>query len=130
MMSDKLNDFPEYASRVLLRLEEGSRTYGDKSFDHSSSRLIDEIEQELLDVLGWGYVLWTRMRKLRAALDMTESADVVTARETDGQWIADVASLPGCMAYGETRHAAVNRARALALRIMADRLEHDDSVSE
>jgi hypothetical protein len=67
-MSDKLNDFPEYASRVLLRLEEGARTYGDKSFEHSSSRLVNEIEQELLDVLGWGYVLWTRMRKLRGEL--------------------------------------------------------------
>jgi hypothetical protein len=74
-MSERLNDFPEYASRVLLRLEEGARTYGDKSFEHSSSRLVDEIEQELLDVLGWGYVLWTRMRTLRAQLERIE--DVV-----------------------------------------------------
>ena len=45
-------------------------------------------------------------------------------RETDGRWIAEVPDLPGVMAYGKTRKEAVRKAEALALRVIADRLEH------
>lgn len=44
-------------------------------------------------------------------------------REDDGRWIAEVVDLPGVMAYGDTRDQAVARAEALALRVLADRLE-------
>lgn len=44
-------------------------------------------------------------------------------REEDGRWIAEIPSLPGCMAYGVTRDEAVRLVEALALRIMAERLE-------
>ena len=43
-------------------------------------------------------------------------------QETDGRWIAEIPSIPGCMAYGETREAAVRAVEALALRVMADRV--------
>jgi predicted RNase H-like HicB family nuclease len=49
-------------------------------------------------------------------------------RETDGRWIAEVRELPGCLAYGETQAAAVAKAKALALRVLADRLEHGEPV--
>ena len=49
-------------------------------------------------------------------------------READGRWIADVTQLPGCMVYGKTKADALARAKALALRVMADRLEHGESV--
>ncbi len=49
-------------------------------------------------------------------------------READGRWIADVIELPGCMAYGQTREAALANAKVLALRVMADRLEHGEPV--
>jgi predicted RNase H-like HicB family nuclease len=42
-------------------------------------------------------------------------------RETDGRWIAEVPSLPGVIVYGITRAEAIARARALALRVIADR---------
>ncbi len=51
-------------------------------------------------------------------------------REDDGRWIAEVADLPGVMAYGTTRHAAVAKAEALALRIIADRLDHGEAIPE
>jgi predicted RNase H-like HicB family nuclease len=51
-------------------------------------------------------------------------------REEDGRWIAEVASLPGVLAYGATRVEAVDRAQALALRVLADRLENGESVPE
>lgn len=51
-------------------------------------------------------------------------------REDDGRWIADVVDLPGVMAYGQTREEAVERAKALSLRVLADRLEHGEEVPE
>ncbi len=45
--------------------------------------------------------------------------------ETDGRWIADVQVLPGCMAYGSSKEEAISRVQALALRVIADRLEHN-----
>ena len=47
-------------------------------------------------------------------------------READGRWIAEVPDLPGVMSYGKTRKEAVARAKALALRLLADRLEHGE----
>lgn len=47
-------------------------------------------------------------------------------REDDGRWLAEVTDLPGCMAYGTTSEEALARAQALALRVLADRLEHGE----
>jgi len=50
-------------------------------------------------------------------------------REQDGRWIADITDLPGVMAYGRTRKEAVAKVQALALRVLADRLEHGEEAS-
>jgi predicted RNase H-like HicB family nuclease len=55
---------------------------------------------------------------------------VKVEREDDGRWIADVVDLPGVLAYGQTREEAVERAKALSLRVLADRLEHGEEVPE
>lgn len=47
-------------------------------------------------------------------------------REEDGRWIAEAPDLPGVMAYGQNREEAAARAQALALRVIADRLENGD----
>jgi predicted RNase H-like HicB family nuclease len=47
-------------------------------------------------------------------------------REDDGRWIAEVPELPGVMVYGQTREEAIFRVQALALRVIADRLEHGE----
>ena len=44
-------------------------------------------------------------------------------QETDGRWIAEIPELPGVMAYGVTRMQAGERAKALALRVLAERME-------
>ena len=49
-------------------------------------------------------------------------------READGRWIAEVMELPGCMAYGKTQADALAKTKALALRVLADRLENGESV--
>jgi predicted RNase H-like HicB family nuclease len=47
-------------------------------------------------------------------------------READGRWIAEVVELPGVLAYGESQDDAIARVQALALRVVADRLENDE----
>jgi predicted RNase H-like HicB family nuclease len=50
--------------------------------------------------------------------------------EVDGRWIAEIHELPGVVAYGASRTEAAERVRVLALRVLADRLEHGESIPE
>lgn len=50
--------------------------------------------------------------------------------ENDGRWIGEVVDLPGVLAYGTTREEAVARAKALAFRVLADRIEHGEDIPE
>jgi predicted RNase H-like HicB family nuclease len=50
--------------------------------------------------------------------------------ETDGRFIAEIPVLPGVMAYGRTRTEAIAKVEALALRVLADRVEHGEPVPE
>ena len=49
-------------------------------------------------------------------------------REEDGRWLADIPALPGVTAYGRTKGQAMGATEALALRLIADRLEHEEAV--
>lgn len=49
-------------------------------------------------------------------------------RETDGRWLADIPALPGVTSYGRTKKQATAAVQALALRLIADRLEHGEAV--
>jgi len=51
-------------------------------------------------------------------------------RESDGRWIAEIPDLPGVMAYGDSKADAVAKAETLALRVIADRMEHGETVPE
>ena len=51
-------------------------------------------------------------------------------REDDGRWIAEVADLPGVLAYGVTKGEAQARVQALALRVVAERLDHGEAGPE
>jgi predicted RNase H-like HicB family nuclease len=48
-------------------------------------------------------------------------------QEVDGRWIAEVTDLPGVMTYGRTQDEAMAKVQALALRVVADRLEHGEA---
>ena len=48
-------------------------------------------------------------------------------KEKDGRWIAEIPQIPGVMAYGRTRARAVSRVEALALRVLAERIEHGEN---
>jgi predicted RNase H-like HicB family nuclease len=51
-------------------------------------------------------------------------------QEADGRWIAEVEALPGVAAYGTTKTDAVAKVQALALRVLAERMEHGEAVPE
>lgn len=48
-------------------------------------------------------------------------------REDDGRWLAEVPELPGVLAYGSSREEAAAKAQVLALRVLAERLEHSEA---
>lgn len=72
-----------------------------------------------------------RIRSVRPGT-VSEDRDlkIQIEREDDGRWIAEVPDLPGVMVYGDTRERAVARAEALALRVIADRLDHGEPIPE
>ena len=55
---------------------------------------------------------------------------VETEQEEDGRWLAEVVELPGVLAHGETQEAALSKVQALALRVIAERLEHGEAGPE
>ena len=52
------------------------------------------------------------------------------AIEDDGRWIAEVPELPGVLVYGQDQDDALTKAKALSLRVLADRIERGESVPE
>jgi predicted RNase H-like HicB family nuclease len=48
-------------------------------------------------------------------------------QEDDGRWIAEVLELPGVLTYGQSPEEAQAKVQALALRVVADRLEHGEA---
>jgi predicted RNase H-like HicB family nuclease len=53
-----------------------------------------------------------------------------TEQEEDGRWIAEIVEIPGALKYGATREEAIAQAEALALRVIADRIEHGERPTE
>ena len=50
-------------------------------------------------------------------------------RENDGRWAAEITDLPGVMAYGATKDEVIRRVYVLALRVLADRVEHNENIA-
>jgi predicted RNase H-like HicB family nuclease len=55
---------------------------------------------------------------------------IESEREEDGRWLAEVPQLPGVMAYGSNRSEALAKAQVLALRVLAERIEHGEGSPE
>ncbi len=67
-------------------------------------------------------VVW--LGAVQQALKMT----IEIEQEADGRWIAEVREVPGALFYCNTREEAIQSVKALALRVIADRLEHGEPV--
>ena len=66
-------------------------------------------------------------RKIAAIAEVPMNFTIEHEREEDGRWLAEVPELPGVLAYGATANEAMGKAEALALRVPAERLEHDEA---
>lgn len=51
-------------------------------------------------------------------------------QESDGRWLAEVVELPGVLTYGRTSAEAISKVQALALRVLAEQLEHGERQPE
>lgn len=60
----------------------------------------------------------------------SQSIPILVGREEDGRWWADIQSMPGVMAYGDSRESAIAAVSALALRAAADCIEHGEPLPE
>jgi predicted RNase H-like HicB family nuclease len=66
----------------------------------------------------------------RSSLEPPVTFRIELEQEADGRWIAEIGVLPGVMAYGVTQADALARVQALALRVLAERLEHGEAAPE
>jgi predicted RNase H-like HicB family nuclease len=65
------------------------------------------------------------MRWEKRRVPMTFTVEI--EQEDDGRWIAEVPELPGTLTYGQTSEEAKAKVQALALRVVADRLDHGEA---
>ncbi|MEY3807222.1 MAG: hypothetical protein RI893_198 [Pseudomonadota bacterium] len=61
---------------------------------------------------------------------MNKKYQIELEQETDGRWIAEIEAISGALVYGNTREQAIINIEALALRILADLLEHGEAPKE
>jgi hypothetical protein len=69
-----LTRWPEFMDLIQRRLEGGRIEHGGRSLTRAADDLVGEIEEELLDVVGWAFPLWCRLRKLRERLKELEAS--------------------------------------------------------
>lgn len=61
-----------FVAGLRARLAPGAATFGDRSFTRPAVEIVDEIQQELEDVAGWGLLLWTRLERLRQHVEVLD----------------------------------------------------------
>ena len=61
-----LEHWPRFEKVLTRRLEAGAREYGDTTFTRPLGEIVGELEEELLDVVGWAFMAWIRMERARS----------------------------------------------------------------
>ncbi len=83
-MTDKprwTRDWEPFLKEMEARLQAGYERYGDGSFERTLSGpdgLLAMVEEELLDIVGWGYINWTRLRRLRQLVESWDEGSGLT----------------------------------------------------
>jgi hypothetical protein len=60
--------WPEFIKQMEKRLQTGHEQYGDGVFDRPLPVTLEEIEQEFADVIGWGFIGWVKVQRIKEAL--------------------------------------------------------------
>ena len=103
--------WPDFTEAVRSRLEKGRAEYRNRSFTRSPGDLMAELQQEVLDLAGWGFVLWHRLEAMRTALNGTEPrapepAAAPSELLTAGQ-VAERLRLPRARVYALAREGRI-----------------------
>ena len=64
-----LTEQEQYFRELEKRLKAGAEAYGDSSFGKSENSLLKEIQEEILDIAGWSYILWAKIERLKSSID-------------------------------------------------------------
>lgn len=62
-------EFNEMVARVMERMEQAERHYGNRSLHSPTGDLLRELEEETLDIMGWGFYVWRRVKELQAKFE-------------------------------------------------------------
>lgn len=65
-LAPALSHRDEFFAAVAVRLNQGAQDYKDESFNKPLRQLLDELEQEALDLAGWGFIAWEKIQRMRA----------------------------------------------------------------
>lgn len=82
MSADHFEGWGAFTGAVFKRLEDGERVYHGASFQRPPGELAGEVEQEILDLAAWSFILWTRLRAIKAKLE--SEADHGSERRSTG----------------------------------------------
>jgi hypothetical protein len=85
-VSNPLATFPEFIAAVRARLEAGAEAYGDQSFERPTAELVRELQQEALDLAGWGFILFERLRRLEAVAKRADEDAASAERPVRADW--------------------------------------------
>lgn len=96
--------YPDFTRLVARRLRAGADSYGDGSFSRTGDSLLDEIEQEALDIVGWGFVLWCRIQELKSRVTEAEERS---------------AGLPPFSLYSRSHRCLLQRLKLFVLRSLS-----------
>lgn len=67
-------DLKRFIARLRLRLQAGAKAYGDVSFTRPAAELVDEVMQEAEDIVGWTFLLWLRLSRMRERVGRVEAS--------------------------------------------------------
>jgi hypothetical protein len=101
-----LSCWPEFVRVLTRRVAVGRDTYGDASLLRPAPELAGEIEQELLDVAGWGFLLWYRIRRLNGAFAKLESDRSLAVNERLANYAGALAARMDCAGSSESVRTA------------------------
>ena len=68
-------DLDHFVARLRQRLERGARQYGNASFARPVAELIGEAIEEAEDIVGWSFLAWTRLQRLRDAIARVDATE-------------------------------------------------------
>lgn len=63
-----IDQWVKFTDCVRIRIENGKKVYGDSSFDRPLESLVEEIRQEIEDVCGWAFIMWSRLNELERSM--------------------------------------------------------------